>query len=78
MTENANNGLGIRCPIDGDAAYNGMELQILDNTGSNYTKLHEYQYHGSIYGVVPARRNFLKPVGEWNFQEVRAVGSLSC
>ena len=75
LAENSNNGLGIRCPIEGDAAYNGMELQILDNTGSQYTKLHEYQYHGSIYGVVPARRNFLKPVGEWNFQEVRVIGS---
>ena len=71
---NSNNGLGIRCPIEGDAAYNGMELQILDDSGSDYTKLHDYQYHGSIYGVVPAKRGFQKKVGEWNVQEVRAVG----
>jgi hypothetical protein len=72
---NSNNGLGIRGPLEGDAAYNGMELQILDDSGSEYTKLQPYQYHGSIYGVVAAKRGFLKKVGQWNFQEVRAIGS---
>ena len=74
LTENANNGLGIRCPVEGDAAYNGMELQILDDSGSDYKELQDWQYHGSIYGVVAAKRGFLKKVGEWNFQEVRAIG----
>ncbi len=71
---NSNNGLGIRFS-GGDAAYQGMELQILDDSGSQYTNLQPYQYHGSIYGVVPAKRGFQKPVGQWNFQEVRAIGS---
>ena len=31
LTPGANNGLGIRAPLEGDAAYVGMELQILDN-----------------------------------------------
>ena len=72
---NSNNGLGIRAPLQGDAAYNAMELQILDDSGSQYTKLQPYQYHGSIYGVVPAKRGFQKKVGQWNVQEVRAIGS---
>ncbi|MEI7900511.1 MAG: DUF1080 domain-containing protein [bacterium] len=75
LCTNANNGLGIRCPAEGDAAYSGMELQILDDSGSEYTALQPYQYHGSIYGVVPAKRGFQKKVGQWNFQEVRAIGS---
>jgi HEAT repeat protein len=70
----ANNGLGIRTPMEGDAAYQGMELQILDNEAPVYSKLKEYQYHGSVYGVIPAKRGFLKPVGEWNYQEVIADG----
>ena len=74
LTTNANNGLGIRCPVEGDAAYNGMELQILDDSGSKYTALKPYQYHGSIYGVAAARRGCQKKVGQWNFQEVRAIG----
>lgn len=74
LTPGANNGLGIRTPLEGDAAYVGMELQILDNTALIYKDLKPYQYHGSIYGVVPAKREFLKPVGEWNAQEVIANG----
>lgn len=70
----ANNGLGIRTPRGVNAAYNGMELQILDNTADKYKNLKPYQYHGSIYGVVPAKRGYLNPVGEWNYQEVIARG----
>ena len=72
---NSNNGLGVRCPVEGDAAYNGMELQILDDSGPQYASLKPYQYHGSIYGVVPCKRGFQKKVGQWNMQEVRAIGS---
>ena len=74
LTPGANNGLGIRAPLKGDAAYLGMELQILDNTADKYKDLKSYQYHGSIYGVVPAKRGCLKPVGEWNTEEVIASG----
>lgn len=66
----ANNGLNFR--TDG-AIWN--EIQILDDTHPTYTNIHPYQAHGSIYGVVPAKRGFLKPVGEWNYQEVTADGS---
>ncbi len=70
LTPGANNGLGIHAPLEGDAAYVGKELQILDNEAEKYSKLEVYQYHGSVYGVIPAKRGFLKPVGEWNQQEV--------
>jgi HEAT repeat protein len=75
LTPGANNGLGVRAPLEGDAAYTGMELQILDNTAAIYADLKPYQYHGSVYGVIPAKREFLKPVGEWNSQEVYMKGS---
>lgn len=74
LTPGANNGLGIRAPLEGDAAYTGMELQILDNEAPQYKDLHVYQYHGSIYGTIPAKRGFLKPVGEWNYEEVIVKG----
>ena len=74
LTPGANNGLGIRAPLVGDAAYAGMELQILDNTADIYKNLQQYQYHGSLYGIAAAKRGFLKPVGEWNYQEVRVKG----
>ncbi len=75
LTPGANNGLGIRAPLSGDAAYMGMEIQILDDTAPVYANLQEYQYHGSVYGVIPAKRGSLKPVGEWNYQEVIARGT---
>jgi hypothetical protein len=74
LTPGANNGLGIRAPLNGDAAYAGMEIQILDDTSDQYKDLHPYQFHGSIYGVVPCERGHLKPVGEWNSEEVIAQG----
>ncbi len=75
LTPGANNGLGIRTPMEGDAAYVGMELQILDDTADIYKNLKPYQYHGSIYGIIPSKKGFLKPVGEWNYEEVIAKGS---
>ncbi len=70
-----NNGVGIRTPLKGDAAYVGMEIQILDDGDPVYKNLHPYQAHGSIYGVVPAKRGALKPVGQWNQEEIIADGS---
>ena len=75
LTSGANNGLGIHAPLEGDAAYLGKELQILDNTAEKYANLKPYQYHGSVYGIIPAKRGFLKPVGEWNAEEVIVQGS---
>jgi hypothetical protein len=74
LTPNANNGLGIRAPLEGDAAYVGMELQILDDSGDKYRTLRPSQYHGSIYDVVAAKRGAQRPPGEWNEQEVTARG----
>ena len=75
LTPAANNGIGIRAPLQGDAAYAGMEIQVLDNEDAVYRDLQPYQYHGSVYGVIPAKRGFLKPVGEWNTEEIVADGN---
>lgn len=76
LTEGANNGVGIRAPLEGDAAYLGMEIQILDHGAAVYKgKLKPAQYHGSIYDVFPAKTEFLKPVGQWNTEEISAQGS---
>ncbi|MDR1407018.1 MAG: DUF1080 domain-containing protein [Tannerella sp.] len=74
LTPAANNGLGIRTPMEGDAAYVGMELQILDTEHPVYKDLQPYQAHGSVYGILSAKRGYLKPTGEWNCQEVIADG----
>ena len=72
LSAGANNGLGVRCPMQakGNLHLDGIELQILDNTAEKHKELKPYQYHGSVYGIQPAKREFLKPLGEWNTQEV--------
>jgi len=74
LSVNANNGIGIRAPLEGDAAYVGMEIQVLDDSGPEYKSLRPEQYHGSIYDVFACKRGFQKPVGEWNTEEIYAKG----
>ena len=51
------------------------ELQVLDDGAGKYAKtLDPRQAHGSAYGMVPATRGYLRPVGQWNFEEVTVKG----
>jgi len=71
-----NNGVGIRTPMGVNAAYGGMEIQILDDGHEKYAGwLKPYQAHASIYGVVAAKRGHLKPTGQWNSEEICCNGS---
>ena len=77
-----NNGIGPRVahPEDKtqrskDVAYGNFEIQILDNSSPKYTKLKEWQFHGSAYGIAAARKGALKPVGEWNTEEIYFKGT---
>ena len=70
----ANNGIAVRAPSTGDAAYQGMEVQVLDNSHSKYAGLKPWQFHGSVYGIASALRGYQAPPGEWNIEEIRADG----
>lgn len=87
LEESGNNGIGIRVPRDGYPSQDGMEIQILDHDGDRYNGdavmsdgktqrlswLKPWQYHGSIYGITPARTGYLRPVGDWNSQTIVAI-----
>jgi len=75
LPSGGNNGLGIHYPGQGNPAVTGMELQILDNTHPKYKNLKPYQFHGGVYFLKPAKKGFLKPVGEWNREKVTVNGS---
>ena len=51
------------------------ELQVLDNEAPQYATLDPRQYHGSVYGLAAAHRGYLRPTGEWNYQQVTVKGS---
>jgi hypothetical protein len=71
-----NNGLAIRYPGKGQPSQTAMcEIQILDDDAQKYAKLDKRQYNGSVYGMIPAHRGYLRAVGEWNFMEVTVRGS---
>jgi len=75
MEPGGNNGIGIRAPLAGDIAYSGMEIQVLDHDHEKYKgRVKPTQYHGSVYGVFPAKTGALKPAGEWNREEIVADG----
>ncbi len=70
-----NNGIGIHYPGSGDGAYEGMEIQILDNSDAKYGDLKDTQFHGSLYLLAPAKKSGLKPVGEWNREKITVSGN---
>lgn len=75
LSAGGNNGIGIRTPLTGDAAYAGMEIQVLDDQHAQYKgKIKPEQHTASIYDVFPARTGFQKPAGEWNEEEIHVEG----
>ena len=74
LQEGGNNGVAIRAPGEGLTSVAGTEIQILDNPAAKFANIKPYQVHGSVYGLVPARRGALKPFGEWNQEEIVCIG----
>ena len=71
-----NSGLAIRYPGTGRPSLSGMcEIQVIDSKHPKYVTLDPRQHHGSAYGMVPAHRGYLRPTGQWNFQQVTVQGS---
>ena len=72
VPKGANSGVALRAPMKGDPAYQGMEIQILDDP--NYKGLQKWQHTGSIYGVVASSSQPNKPLGEWNSYRIVCKG----
>lgn len=73
-----NNGIALRTPLGGHSSSDGLEIQVIDSDGYNAAHPKEpllpYQYHGSLYYCVGAKHGYLRPVGEWNFEEIEVRG----
>ncbi|HWC91407.1 MAG TPA: DUF1080 domain-containing protein, partial [Pirellulales bacterium] len=73
-----NNGIALRTPVGGHSSSDGLEIQVIDSDGYNAKhpkgQLQPYQYHGSLYHCVGAKHGYLRPVGEWNFEEIEVRG----
>ena len=75
MSKGANSGVCLRSPLEGDPAYVGMEIQLIDDEGWP-GKLADYQHTGSIYDVQPAKEAKNKKIGEWNTVKIVAKGRM--
>ena len=79
-----NNGLAMRYPGKGHGTWDSFcELQVLDDGHPKYNdpkapkfyKLNPRQAHASVYARIPAHRGYLRPTGQWNFQESTLIGT---
>ncbi len=72
MSKHSNSGVALRAPLEGDPAYKGMEIQLIDDV--NWKGLQTWQHTGSIYNVVPAKKIANRPIGEWNSMRIIVKG----
>lgn len=72
LGERGNSGLALRAPLQGDPAFDGMELQMADfryNTAAKDSEL-----TGGIYRAIAPRKQVYKPT-EWNRYHVTLKGA---
>lgn len=74
IAPNGNSGIFYRA-IEGPEAiyYSGPEMQVLDDAGHGDGTT-ELTSAGSVYGLYPAPRGIVKPVGEWNTARILVIG----
>jgi len=70
-TPKTNSGVFLRATENGNPAFTGMEIQILDDAGQP-PNIHGT---GSIYGAVAPGGNLSKPANEWNSYAILCQGS---
>jgi hypothetical protein len=70
ISKGGNSGIFIRSALEGNPAFTGMEVQILDDHGRQPTP----HTTGAIYDAVAPKKNMSKPAGEWNFVEIICSG----
>ncbi len=69
-----NSGVFLRAPHEGDPAYTGMEVQVLDDYAAKYAQLKPWQYCGSVYAVQAPSERASKQANEWQHYEIVCNG----
>lgn len=70
-----NSGVFLRAPREGNPAYAGMEVQVLDDRAEQYATLKPWQYTGSIYGVQAPSKRVSREAAIWQQMEIVCDGS---
>ena len=73
LGERGNSGTALRAPLQGDPAFDGMELQMVDPRYYGDTKVPPAELTGSLYKAVAPRVQVYKPM-EWNKYQITCRG----
>jgi len=76
VPRDGNSGVFIRRPLQGDGAYTGMEIQVIDDDAKVFGKLQSWQLHGSIYHEVSPSVRATRQAGAWQTMEIVADKNL--
>ncbi len=69
-----NSGVFVRAPRHGNPAFEGLEIQVLDDAAPEYAELKPWQYCGSVYSLAAPSEQASKPAGEWQHMVIRCEG----
>ncbi|MDF1808529.1 MAG: DUF1080 domain-containing protein [Phycisphaerales bacterium] len=72
MPEGGNSGVGLRGSSNGDPAFTGFEVQILDTFGEDPAD----HTCGSVYTAITATEMAVHPAGQWNTYHIKAIGDM--
>jgi len=75
ISTGSNGGIGLRFPLEGDPAYRGMEIQVVDHEVYYRGRSLPKQRTGSIYDEIAPGKDVVRPPGQWNSWEITARGN---
>lgn len=69
-----NSGVFLRSTLEGNPAYEGLEIQVLDDDTKVFGDLKPWQFTGSVYALVAPSKRASKAAGEWQKMYIRYEG----
>jgi len=74
VPEGGNSGVFFRAPREGNPAFDGFEVQVIDDYTDVYGALEPWQMTGSVYAVAAPSRQVTLPAGTWQKMRIRCEG----
>lgn len=74
VPEGGNSGVFVRSTLEGNPAYQGLEIQVLDDDTKVFGELKPWQFTGSVYSLVAPSKRASKKAGEWQTMRIRYEG----
>jgi hypothetical protein len=75
LPEQGNSGVGLRLPLRGSPATDGLEAQMVDGRYYGERKVNPIELTGALYKLVPPRVQAYKP-DEWNHFRITCRGAV--